>query len=193
MLEEKELTRQITLYGEITSEKIEQIVSTIVHFNNIDAKNSVALKDYEPEPIQLYICSCGGELLPSLGLCQLMIHSNTPIITICTGECCSAGFLILSCGHYRMATEGSVLMIHQMMGGASGTVKDCKVTLKSMEKLEESMKKLLKQKTNLPEKFMEQIYNEQIDKYLTVNEALKYKVIDNIYGKEQENVNNAEE
>lgn len=186
MRENEELTRQITLYGEITSQKIEDIVNTIVYFNNIDLKNMMTIKDYQPEPIQIYICSCGGELLPSLGLCQLIIYSPTPIITICSGECCSAGFMILACGHYRLATEGSVIMIHQMMGGSAGTVKDCRVTLKSMEKTEEAMVKLLKEKTKLPDKFMEQIYNEQIDKYLTINEALKYKVIDNIYGKEEE-------
>jgi ATP-dependent protease ClpP protease subunit len=178
----EELSRKITIYGNITSEKIEEVVRQIVEVNAYDDYQMQNLKQYQPEPIYIYICSGGGELLPSLGLCRLIEHSLTPIVTVAMGEAGSAAFLILISGHYRLAMRGTSIMTHQMSGGAVGSTKDCKITVSHMEKIEEDMISFIREYTELPEEIIEDMYLQQTDKYLSIEEALNYKVIDFIYG-----------
>lgn len=179
---EETLNRNIFIYGDITSEKIEDVMRQLVEITSYDQLIDKQIKDYEPELIYLWICSAGGEVLPVIGLVEYMMHGSTPIVTVCVGEACSAAFMILMAGHFRLAVRGSSLMAHSMSGGQMGSARDCAVALEQMKKIESYMVDLMKNKTNIPEKMIHDMYHVQTDQYMSVEEALKYKVIDEIYG-----------
>lgn len=176
------LSRNILLFGEITTEKIESVMQRIIDIVDHDDYMSDTLTNYEREPIKLYICSAGGEVTPTIGLCEYIAYCGTPIATICLGEACSAAFMLLIAGHRRYAVKGSSLMAHQMAGGAIGSARDCEIHLQQMKKVESYMIDLIKETTKLPQNIIDEIYSSQIDKFMTVEEALEYKVIDCIYG-----------
>ncbi len=182
MENQESLSRNILLFGDITSEKIESIMQYIIDIVDHDDYMSDTLTNYEREPIKLYICSGGGEVMPTIGLCEYIAYCGTPIATICLGEACSAAFMLLIAGHRRYAVKGSSLMAHQMAGGAIGSAKDCEIHLQHMKKVESYMIDLIKETTELPQSLIDEIYSSQIDKFMTVEEALEYKVIDCIYG-----------
>lgn len=177
-----DLNRNILLYGEITTQLIHDVVEQLTQIISYDDEMEYTLNNYKREPIKLYICSAGGEVTPSIGLSELIKYSSTPIATICLGEACSAAFMLLIAGHRRYAVKGSSLMAHQMAGGAIGSARDCEIHLQQMKKVESYMIDLIKETTKLPQNIIDEIYSSQIDKFMTVEEALEYKVIDCIYG-----------
>ena len=180
--QQEQMNRNVMVYGDITTDKVENIVSHIAAINDYDFDMDSQVKNYEPEPIKLFICSPGGELLPTLGLCSYIMNSMTPVATVCMGEACSAAFLILICGHVRYAVPGSSMMAHQAVGGQFGSAKDCEIALKQMQRLETYMLDIVKKKTKIPESLITDIYHSQTDRYLSVEEAKEFGVIDHIYG-----------
>lgn len=181
-----DLNRNILLYGEITTQLIHDVVEQLTQIISYDDEMEYTLNNYERKPIKLYICSAGGEVAPSIGLSELIKYSPTPIATICLGEACSAAFMLLIAGHRRYAVKGSSLMAHQMAGGAIGSARDCEIHLQQMKKVESYMIDLMKETTNIPQNIIDEIYSSQIDKFMSVEEALEYKVIDCIYGQADE-------
>lgn len=182
MDQDMSLNRNITVYGEITDQKVEEVVKQIVAISDYDFNMMNNVVNYEPEPIKMFICSGGGMLTPVIGLCELMIHSETPIATFGMGECCSAAFMLLIAGHVRYAVRGSSLMAHQVAGGQFGSSKDCEIALQQMKRVEQYMIDLFKSRTKMTEEMIAEMYHSQIDKYLSVEEAKELKVIDHILG-----------
>ena len=71
-------------------------------------------KDYNREPIKLYINSYGGSIYDMWGLIDVILNSKTPIYTYCTGYAMSAAFKIFLAGHKRYCYKHSIFMYHQM-------------------------------------------------------------------------------
>lgn len=181
-MENEPLSRNILLFGEITTEKIESVMQRIIEVVDYDEYVDSTVKNYERQPITLYICSGGGEVLPTIGLCEFMAYCRTPISTVCLGEACSAAFMVLIAGHCRFAVRGSSIMFHQMAGGAAGSVKNCKNHIEHMDRIESYMTALIKERTEIPQKMLDEIYTSQMDRYMSVEEALELRVIDYLYG-----------
>lgn len=179
------INRTVLLYGEITTELIKDVVLQITDLLAYDHHMENTVVGYEREPIFLNICSEGGSVSPSIGLCELILHSPSPIVGTAFGLSCSAAFMILICCHYRLATKGSTLMAHHMFGGIGGSTKDCKIAVSHWEKLDQYMIGVMKDHTKIPVSLIEEIYDKQIDKYFTVEEALELGIIDDIYGQEK--------
>ncbi len=188
-MEETHLTRNVFIFDEITTENMKEVIENVVDIIDYDNHTEDIIVDYKREPIVIYICSGGGEVLPSIALIELIKNSPTPIATICLGQACSAAFMILISGHARYATKGSSLMFHQMSGGVIGSTKDCNIAIDQMKRLENYALESLKDDTKLPKNMIDEVYKNQVDKYLTVEEAKSFGVIDHIYG-EDGNVDN---
>ena len=71
------------------------------------------------KPIYMYINSPGGVVTSGLAIYDTMQFVKPPIATLCVGQACSMGSLLLAAGApgMRRALPNSRIMIHQPSGG----------------------------------------------------------------------------
>lgn len=65
------------------------------------------------DPIAVVINTPGGDITSEFAIHDAIRASRAPVHTIGTGQVCSAGVLILACGHRRSVTESCALMAHE--------------------------------------------------------------------------------
>lgn len=162
--------------GELT-QKIIEINQDDEHLKKI---YNVYGLTYNPEPIQIYIDSYGGQVYQCFGLLSVMERSSTSIHTIVTGCAMSAGFMILISGHKRFAHKLSTPLYHQVSSGAAGTVKEMEEKLEESKRLQKQLEDIVKEKTDITKKRLREIFDTKKDWYMTSEEALELNVVDEI-------------
>lgn len=130
------------------------------------------------EPIRLFIHSYGGDLEQANFFCDLIQASRIPIITIAMGAAMSAGFLIFLSGKKRYAFSHTQMLIHEGSASFQGTAGQVEDAQKSYKKQIEDMKKYILEKTEVDEKTFNK--NRNKDWYLSADELVKYKIVDEI-------------
>lgn len=135
---------------------------------------------YKSKPINIYIDSYGGEAYQCLGMMGIMENSKTPLHTIVTGCAMSAGFFMLIAGHRRFAYRSSTLMYHQISDGVRGKLKDIEEHIMETKRLQKIVERYTLSRTKLTSTMLKSIYDKKKDWYFTVNDAIKYGVIDEI-------------
>ncbi len=68
------------------------------------------------EPITIWLNTPGGDEEGMLVFYDLVTTSKVPITIVGSGSICSAGVLMLACGHKRLVTENCTLMSHESRG-----------------------------------------------------------------------------
>ncbi|RKP39938.1 ATP-dependent Clp protease, proteolytic subunit ClpP [Dimargaris cristalligena] len=142
------------------------------------------LEAESPEkPISLYINSPGGSVTAGLAIYDTMQYIQSPVSTLCQGQACSMGSLLLAAGApgQRFALPNASIMIHQPSGGASGQASDIAIHAREILKTRDRLNRIYQKHTNQElgtiEKMMERDY------FLTPAEALKLGLIDEVMEK----------
>lgn len=88
------------------------------------------------KPIYMYINSPGGVVTAGLAIYDTMQFVKPPVATLCVGQACSMGSLLLAAGEpgMRRALPNSRIMIHQPSGGVQVCASP-RVLLRSMAQL----------------------------------------------------------
>lgn len=134
------------------------------------------------EDIKIYINSPGGSVSSALAIYDTMQYIKADVQTICVGIAASAAALLLTSGKKgkRFVLPNSEVMIHQVMGGASGQASDVNIhaqhILKTKDKLNAIMAKHTGQKIAKVEKDTDRDY------FMSADEAVKYGIVDKIIG-----------
>ena len=81
------------------------------------------------KPIYMYINSPGGVVTAGLAIYDTMQYVKPPISTLCIGQACSMGSLLLAAGEpgMRRALPNARIMLHQPSGGVSGQATDIEI------------------------------------------------------------------
>ena len=180
------LPKERTLFfaKQVDQASIETLTKNILEINENDELlkklYSVYELEYSPKPIKIMIDSFGGSVYAILGLLAIMDKSETPIHTYVTGAAMSCGFLLLIHGHRRFAYKYATPLYHQVGSAAFGKVKDMEEKLEETKRLQELLERLTLEKTKITAKKLERIYKTKKDWYMTAEEALKLKVVDEI-------------
>lgn len=84
--------------------------------------------------IAMYINSPGGIVTSAMAMYDTMQYIKPKVATICIGQACSCGSLLLTAGEkgMRYALPNSRIMIHQPSGGFRGQATDAEIHLKEM-------------------------------------------------------------
>ncbi|KAJ2158577.1 hypothetical protein GGF46_003669 [Coemansia sp. RSA 552] len=142
------------------------------------------LEAEDPEkPVSMYINSPGGSVTSGLAIYDTMQYIQCPISTLCTGQACSMGSLLLTAGSkgQRFALPHSTVMVHQPSGGAEGQASDIAIhareILKTRERLNRIYEKHTAQSLEVIERAMER------DNFMTPEEALAFGLIDRVLEK----------
>ncbi|KKP90110.1 MAG: ATP-dependent Clp protease proteolytic subunit [Parcubacteria group bacterium GW2011_GWA2_36_10] len=132
------------------------------------------------KPIKMYLNSPGGSVTDGLAIYDTMQYIKAPVSTICVGLAASMAAVLLAAGEkgQRFALPNSEILIHQIMGGASGQASDIKIKAEQILKLKTQLNKILHQHTG---KLLTKIEKDtDRDYYMTAQEALTYGLIDKI-------------
>ncbi len=132
------------------------------------------------KPIKMYLNSPGGSVTDGLAIYDTMQYIKAPVSTICVGLAASMAAVLLAAGTkgQRFALPNSEILIHQIMGGASGQASDIKIKAEQILKLKTQLNKILHQHTG---KLLTKIEKDtDRDYYMTAQEALTYGLIDKI-------------
>ncbi len=167
--------RIIFVDGEINDATADLIVAQILF---LESENP-------DKDISMYINSPGGSVTAGLAIYDTMQYVKCDIQTICIGQACSMGALLLAGGTVgkRYSLPSSRIMIHQPSGGVHGQQSDITVQAKELLRIKKLSIEFLAEKTG---KSCEQIAKDiERDFYMTATEAKEYGLIDKVMPKRQ--------
>ena len=162
--------RIIFLSEEIDEHSANLVIAQLLFLESLD----------NTKPIKMYLNSPGGSVTDGLAIYDTMQYIKAPVSTICVGLAASMAAVLLAAGEkgQRFALPNSEILIHQIMGGASGQASDIKIKAEQILKLKTQLNKILHQHTG---KLLTKIEKDtDRDYYMTAQEALTYGLIDKI-------------
>lgn len=142
--------------------------------------------------IYMYINSPGGVVTAGLSIYDTMQYIRPEVNTLCMGQACSMGSLLLTAGQKgkRFCLPNARVMIHQPSGGFQGQATDIEIHAKEILELKARLNKMYVhhtgQKLATVEKSMER------DNFMSAEEALNFGLIDKIIT-ERPNANSADD
>ena len=165
------LKERIIFLGDAIDDRVANLIIAQLLF--LDSQDS-------NKAIRMYINCPGGSVTDGLAIYDTMQHIKSPVSTICVGLAASMAALLLAAGAsgQRFALPNSEILIHQIMGGASGQASDIKIKAEQILKLKERLNKILQKHTGQPMKRIEK--DTDRDYYMTSEESLEYRLIDKI-------------
>jgi ATP-dependent Clp protease protease subunit len=133
-----------------------------------------------PDPIELTICSPGGDVPSALAIHDAIRLSKAPVITIGTGEVCSAAVLLLASGRGRWATPTCWMMHHQMSIAGEGTETALNARNQANRKQATLLYNLLEQYTGKTAKFWRSAATRKGEFWLDAPGMKAHGIIDDI-------------
>ena len=158
-------SRVIFINGPIDDDLANGVVAQLLYLDSID--NSL---------INVYINSPGGYVNQGFAIYDISKKLKSPIRTVCIGEAASMGALLMLMGQQRCGTKHSQIMVHQVSGGAIGTLTDMKISVDQARRLQDNINEIIKENTLIkdPESFL------MYDKWLSSEEALDLGILTEI-------------
>ena len=162
--------RIIFLQGEVDDDSANLIVAQMLFLQFDDPKAD----------IHLYINSPGGSVTAGMSIYDTMHYLTCDVATYCIGLAASMGATILAAGTRgkRNALPHAEVMIHQVLGGAQGSVTDMMIRTKHLLRTKRIMNELLAKHTGQP---MEKVEKDtDRDNFMTAQEAKDYGLVDQV-------------
>lgn len=162
--------RIVFLSGLIDDHVANSIIAQLLF---LDSQNS-------KEDIRLYVNSPGGSVSAALAIYDTIQYVKVDVSTICTGLAASAGALLLTSGAKgkRFCLPNSEILLHQVMGGATGQATDVAIHAKHILKIKERVNKILSKHTGQSLSRIEK--DTDRDYFMSAEEAREYGVVDKI-------------
>ncbi len=174
--------RAYDIYSRLLKERIIFLAGPI---NDVVANLTIAqllfLASEDPKKdIQIYINSPGGSVTGGMAVYDTMQYVKPDISTVCVGLAASMGAVLLAAGKEgkRFALPNSQIMLHQVMGGATGQAVEIEITAKQIIKTKEKLNKILAKHTGQSLSRIEK--DTDRDFYLSSEEAKEYGIIDEV-------------
>lgn len=136
--------------------------------------------------IAMYINSPGGVVTSALAMYDTMQYIKPKVATICIGQACSCGSLLLAAGEagMRYSLPNSRIMIHQVLGGFRGQATDAEIHLKEMLDIKRKLNEIYAKHTGRPYNEVEQ--SMERDNFMSPQSAKDFGIIDAIITNRQD-------
>src|SRR5262249_50879544 len=130
--------------------------------------------------IHMYINSPGGSVTAGMGIYDAMQYITCDVATYCIGQAASMGALLLTAGAKgkRHARPNARVMIHQRLGGFSGTTTDILIRTKEFLGIKKRMNELVAKHTGHPLEMVEK--GTDRDNFMSANEAKEFGLVDHV-------------
>lgn len=179
MSDEKK-TRLIVLSSTINKDSSKTIIEEILRINKEDDEKDKKQKDYKRDPIELVVNSFGGSVYDGFGIVSVIENSKTPVHTYVYGYAMSMGLLIAAAGHKRFGSKMATHMYHQISTGVWDKLEGIQQELEEALRLEAIYDGSLLSKTAIRKSELDEIKKLKKEWYISADEALKLKLIDEI-------------
>lgn len=174
--------RSFDIFSRLLKERIVFCVGEVEdHMANLICAQLLFLESENPKKdIFLYINSPGGVVTSGLSILDTMRYIRPDVATVCLGQACSMGSLLLTAGAKgkRFALPNARIMIHQPSGGARGQATDIQIQaeeiLRTRRMLNEIYVETTGQKIETIEKAVER------DNFMSAEQAKMFGLIDDV-------------
>jgi ATP-dependent Clp protease protease subunit len=174
--------RAYDIYSRLLKERIVFVVGEVEdHMATLIVAQLLFLESENPDKdISMYINSPGGVVTAGLSIYDTMQYIKPNVGTLCIGQACSMGSLLLTAGApgLRFATPNARVMIHQPSGGFRGQASDIEIHAQEIltlrRKLNDMYVKHTGQKLPVIEKAMDR------DNFMSAEDSKKFGLIDDI-------------
>ena len=179
--------RAYDIYSRLLKERVIFMVGQVEDYMaNLIVAQMLFLEAENPEKdIHLYIHSPGGSVTAGMSIYDTMQFIKPNVSTICIGQACSMGALLLTGGTAgkRYCLPHSRMMIHQPLGGFQGQASDIEIHAREILTIRERLNKVLAHHTGQP---MDVIARDtDRDNFMSGEEAVKYGLIDQVLTQRQ--------
>ena len=179
--------RAYDIYSRLLKERVIFMVGPVEDYMaNLVVAQLLFLEAENPEKdIHLYINSPGGSVTAGMSIYDTMQFIKPNVSTICIGQACSMGALLLAGGAAgkRYCLPHSRMMIHQPLGGFQGQASDIEIHAREILTIRERLNKVLAHHTGQP---MDVIARDtDRDNFMSGEEAVKYGLIDQVLTQRQ--------
>ena len=174
--------RAYDIYSRLLKERVIFLVGQVEdHMANLIVAQLLFLESENPDKdIHLYINSPGGSVTAGLSIYDTMTYIKPDISTLCIGQACSMGAVLLAGGSKdkRFALPNSRIMIHQPLGGFQGQASDFEIHAKEILHMKKIVNEILAKHTGQTIKKIEK--DTDRDNFLDANAAKAYGIVDKI-------------
>ena len=174
--------RSYDIYSRMLKERIIFLTGEVEdHMCAVIVAQLLFLESENPEKdIFMYINSPGGVVTAGLSVYDTMQYIKPKVATLCIGQACSMGSLLLTAGEagMRYATPNARIMIHQPSGGFRGQASDIEIHAQEIislrRRLNDMYVKHTGQKLPIIEKSMDR------DNFMSADDSKKFGLIDEV-------------
>ncbi len=174
--------RSFDIYSRLLKERIIFLVGPVDdHISSLVCAQLLFLESENPDKeISFYINSPGGVVSSGMAMYDTMQYIRSPVSTICMGQACSMGSLLLTAGApgRRFALPNSRIMIHQPSGGAQGQASDIEIQAREIIKLRQRLNEVYVKHTGQSFETISAAVDR--DNFMSADEAKAFGLIDEV-------------
>jgi ATP-dependent Clp protease protease subunit len=174
--------RSFDIYSRLLRERIIFLSGAVEdHMSSVIVAQLLYLESVDPaKDIFMYINSPGGVVTAGLAIRDTMRFIKPDVSTVCIGQACSMGAMLLMAGTKgkRISLPQSRIMIHQPSGGARGMVSDIEIQYREIQNLKTKLNQMVVEDTGQSLEVVEKAMDR--DTFMSAEEALAFGLIDTI-------------
>nr|WP_202807427.1 ATP-dependent Clp endopeptidase proteolytic subunit ClpP [Gilliamella apicola] len=177
--------RAYDIYSRLLKERIIFLTGQVEdNMANLVIAQMLFLEAENPEKdIYLYINSPGGVVTAGMAIYDTMQFIKPDVSTICLGQACSMGSLLLTAGTKgkRYCLPNARVMIHQPLGGFQGQASDIQIHAQEILQVKSRLNNILSLHTGQDISVIEK--DTDRDNFMSAEKAVEYGLVDAIYNK----------
>ncbi|OCL21349.1 ATP-dependent Clp endopeptidase, proteolytic subunit ClpP [Gilliamella sp. wkB72] len=177
--------RAYDIYSRLLKERIIFLTGQVEdNMANLIIAQMLFLEAENPEKdIHLYINSPGGVVTAGMAIYDTMQFIKPDVSTICLGQACSMGSLLLTAGTKgkRFCLPNARVMIHQPLGGFQGQASDIQIHAQEILQVKSRLNNILSMHTGQDISVIEK--DTDRDNFMSAEKAVEYGLVDAIYSK----------
>ncbi|WP_280521903.1 ATP-dependent Clp endopeptidase proteolytic subunit ClpP [Gilliamella apis] len=177
--------RAYDIYSRLLKERIIFLTGQVEdNMANLIIAQMLFLEAENPEKdIYLYINSPGGVVTAGMAIYDTMQFIKPDVSTICLGQACSMGSLLLTAGTKgkRYCLPNARVMIHQPLGGFQGQASDIQIHAQEILQVKSRLNNILAKHTGQDIRVIEK--DTDRDNFMSAEKAVEYGLVDAIYSK----------
>lgn len=165
--------RIVFLYGQVDDGMAMSISAQLLFLESENPKKEISI----------YINSPGGMVTAGMAIYDTMQYIKCPVSTVCMGQACSMGSLLLAAGNagQRIALPNARVMVHQPSGGFRGQASDIQRHANDILAMKKRLNEIYVQHTGKKYATIEKTLDR--DHFMTAQEAKDFGIVDHVFEK----------
>jgi ATP-dependent Clp protease protease subunit len=174
--------RAYDIYSRLLKERIIFLVGPVTdEVASLVSAQLLFLESENPDKdVTLYINSPGGVVTAGLSIFDTMNYIRCDVATLCLGQACSMGSLLLAAGQKgkRQSLPQARIMVHQPSGGTQGQATDIEIHAREILDMRRRLNQIYVERTGQDIEAIEKALER--DRFMSPQEALEFGLIDEV-------------